>query len=198
MGMPARTERRWTTADVRDLMDESRAWPRYELLDGELLVTPAPGWPHQMAIQELTAILRPYCDREPIGIVVNSPSDLELRPGTITQPDVFVVPNSLLPETDEHVGWDLVKALVLAVEVISPSSVHTDRVEKREFYLGAGVSEYWVMDLEARMVELWTPERDTPLVTRGILRWTPLGARSELLIDLPTFFEDVSARLRRR
>ncbi|MDQ3673186.1 MAG: Uma2 family endonuclease, partial [Gemmatimonadota bacterium] len=89
-------------------------------------------------------------------------------------------------------------ALLLAVEVISPSSVRTDRVEKREFYLGAGVAEYWVMDLEARMVELWTPERHTPLVTRGILRWTPSGAQSELLIDLPAFFDNVSARLRRR
>ena len=198
MGMPARTERRWTTADVRELMDESRAWPRYELLDGELLVTPAPGWHHQMAIQELTAVLRTYCDREPIGIVVNSPSDLELKSGTITQPDVFVVPNALLPETDEPVGWDRVTALLLAVEVISPSSVRTDRVEKREFYLKAGVAEYWVVDLEARMVEVWTTARATPLVTRGMLRWSPAGAQSELVIDLPAFFNDVSARLRRR
>ena len=199
MGMPARTERRWTTADVRELMDESRAWPRYELLNGELLVTPAPKWRHQLAIQGLTRILTDYCDREPIGVVVNSPSDLELKPGTITQPDVFVVPNSLLPAAlEEDPGWELVKALVLAVEVISPSSVRTDRVEKREFYLGAGVAEYWVMDVEARMVEMWTPTRDTPSITQGMLRWHPAGAHSELLIDLPVFFSDVSARLRRR
>ena len=152
-----------------------------------------------MAIQELTAILRPYCAREPIGIVVNSPSDLELKPGTITQPDVFVVPNSLLPATtEEQVGWDLVKALVLAVEVISPSSVRTDRIEKREFYLGAGVAEYWVIDLDARMVEVWTPGRATPSVTRGMLRWSPASAQSELVIDLPAFFDDVRARLLRR
>ena len=42
MGMPAEKIRRWTTAEVRDLMDESRPWPRYELIDGQLIVTPAP------------------------------------------------------------------------------------------------------------------------------------------------------------
>ncbi len=198
MGMPARTQRHWTPSEVRELMDDSRSWPRYELLAGELLVTPAPGWLHQMAIQELTAILRAYREREPIGIVVNSPSDLELKPGTITQPDVFVVPNALLPVTEEHVGWDRVKALLLAVEVISPSSVRTDRVEKREFYLDAGVPHYWVMDLDARIVEQWQPGRDTPSVTRDTLRWHPLGARSELVIELPKFFEVVRATLRRQ
>lgn len=179
-------------------MDESRSWPRYELLDGELLVTPAPGWHHQMAIQLLTRLLADYCDREPIGIVVNSPSDLELEPGTITQPDVFVVPNSLLPVAEEHMGWDRVKALVLAVEVISPSSVRTDRVRKREFYLDAGVPEYWVVDLDAWMIEVWTRGRDTPSVTRDALRWRPEGAKSGLLIDLPTFFQEARSRLRRR
>jgi Uma2 family endonuclease len=179
-------------------MDDSRSWPRYELLDGELLVTPAPGWLHQMAIQELTVILRDYCDREPIGIVVNSPSDLELEPGTITQPDIFVVPNSLLPVTDEHMGWDRVKALVLAVEVISPSSVRTDRVRKREFYLDAGVPEYWVVDLDARMIEVWTPGRATPVAARDVLQWRPLGSRSELSINVAAYFDQVRARLRRR
>ena len=198
MGMPARIERRWTTADVRELMDESRAWPRYELLNGELIVTPAPRWHHQVAIQRLTRILSDYCDSEPIGVVVNSPSDLELKPGTITQPDVFVVPNSLLPETDEPVGWERVTALLLAVEVISPSTVRTDRVEKSEFYLESGVAEYWVMDLEARMVDVWRTGRATPLVTQAILRWSPSDTQSDLLIDLPGFFDDVSARLRRR
>ena len=179
-------------------MDESRAWPRYELLDGELLVTPAPGWSHQMAIQELTFKLREFCKSERLGVVVNSPSDLELRVGTITQPDVFVVPNSLLPESEENVGWDRVTSLLLAVEVISPSSVRTDRVEKREFYLEAGVSEYWVMDLDARMVEVWNPGRETPTVTRDILTWRPSGASAELVVDLPRFFTEVRASLRRR
>ena len=55
--MPA-IRRRWTTAEVRSLMDESRAWPRYELIGGELLVTPAPRGTHQLVVVELVVLLR--------------------------------------------------------------------------------------------------------------------------------------------
>jgi Uma2 family endonuclease len=60
--MPA-IHRHWTTTDVRALMDESRAWPRYELIAGGLLVTPAPGTPHQFAVTELLILLAAYVDR---------------------------------------------------------------------------------------------------------------------------------------
>ncbi len=70
-------------------MDESRPWARYELIAGELVVTPAPGFIHQLVVLELARILADYCDRERVGVALTSPSDLELVPGTITQPDVF-------------------------------------------------------------------------------------------------------------
>jgi hypothetical protein len=59
MDMPA-IQRRCTTADVRALMDESRHWPRYELIDGELIVTPSPGVAHQVAVVELVFIVKTY------------------------------------------------------------------------------------------------------------------------------------------
>jgi Uma2 family endonuclease len=77
---------------VRALASEQRAWPRYELVRGELLVTLAPGAIHQIAVLEVAAMLREHLEREPIGIVMLSPADLELEPGSVTQPDVFVVP----------------------------------------------------------------------------------------------------------
>ena len=91
MGMPAERVRRWTTAEVRELMDESRPWPRYELIDGELIVTPAPSWTHQWAVALLWRALHEYLSREPVGVPMMSPSDLELEEGHITQPDVFTV-----------------------------------------------------------------------------------------------------------
>jgi Uma2 family endonuclease len=137
-------------------MDASRAWPRYELLSEELLVTPAPGGSHQIDVLEIAMLLEDYLQREPIGVVVTSPADLELLPGTITQPDVFVIPSDTRIAGD-ILQWSDVRRLLLAVEVLSPSSVRVDRVEKRDFYMKAGVDEYWVVDLDAQVVERWTP-----------------------------------------
>ena len=195
MAMPA-IRRRWTTADVRALMDESRAWPRYELIDGELLVTPAPGGIHQVAVAEIIAILAPYAEGGGIGIVLPSPADLELKPGTITQPDVFVVP-AKTPMAGEMLQWPDVKSLTLAVEIISPSSMKVDRTEKRDFYMEARVAEYWIVDLDARIVERWTPEQVHPEIRRDTLSWRTI-ATAPLEIDLRALFARIDRKARLR
>jgi Uma2 family endonuclease len=190
--MPA-IRRHWTTAEVRALMDESRAWPRYELIGGELLVTPAPRGAHQLVVLELAVVLHEYLGRELVGIVVASPADLELRPGTITQPDLFVIPAETRIAGDV-LQWDDVKELLLAVEVLSPGSVRTDRSVKRDFYMDVGVAEYWVVDMDARIVERWTPTQETPVIVRDRLTWAPSSA-APLIIDLPALFDRVTAKL---
>ncbi|MEO5814028.1 MAG: Uma2 family endonuclease [Gemmatimonadaceae bacterium] len=192
--MPA-VRRHWTTADVRALIDESRPWPRYELIDGELLVTPSPNGRHGMAVTEMTAILLAYLDREKVGVLFLSPSDLELRPGTITQPDVFVVPFGNEPPIWGSGGWSDVGSLLLAIEIISPSSVRTDRVTKRDYYLDVGVPDCFVVDVDARIIECWTQGRDTPLVQCEELVWQPAGAQAPLTVALPALFDDISAKL---
>jgi Uma2 family endonuclease len=192
MAMPA-IRRRWTTAAVRALTDDWRQWPRYELIDGELLVTPAPGTAHQIAIVELIALLHAHLQNERIGVVVASPADLELQSGTITQPDVFVIPAHSVAGGDE-IHWPDVKSLLLAVEVISPSSVRIDRVVKRDFYLDAGVPEYWVVDVDARIIERWTQSQDTPTIVRHELTWNPAGVGG-LVIDVGALFERIAATL---
>jgi Uma2 family endonuclease len=193
MAMPV--TRRWTTADVRALTREDRPWPRYELIDGELIVTPAPRGPHQFAAFELGVQLYPYLERTAIGFVLLSPSDLELRAGTITQPDVFVVPMGAERRHDTP-EWSDVRSLLLAVEVLSPSSLRTDRVVKRDFYLANGVAEYWIVDLDERMIERWTPAQETPDLCRGTIAWTPLH-REPLVIDLPVLFDRIEEKWRR-
>lgn len=193
MAMPA-IRRRWTVADVRALTREDRAWPRYELIADELLVTPAPGGGHQIATTELWSLLDAYLDHEYVGLAVTSPSDLELRPGTITQPDVFVIPADTRMAGDS-LEWSDVKALLLAIEVLSPSSLRTDRVKKRDFYLENGVEEYWIVDLDARVVERWRPQQETPELLRESLAWSPRG-RTPLVIDLLTYFERVDRKRR--
>lgn len=195
MVMPAISRRRWTAADVRALIDENRHWPRYELLDGELLVTPAPTSPHQFAVSEMLLELAAYCRRERLGAALVSPADIELAPESIMQPDVFVVPEQLL-RADRPPQWHEVTWLLLAVEVLSPSSIRQDRVQKRDFYLTNGVREYWIVDLDGRIVERWTPESDRPGIVRDVLMWHPSGAQEPLRIDLDEFFHQ-RCRLKR-
>src|SRR5436309_1934169 len=92
MAMPA-IKRRWTAQEVRELIAENPlATPRYELVDGELLVTPSPSWPHQRAVSLLVSALVEYLTRQPVGRAATSPFDVGLEPDLVLQPDVFVVP----------------------------------------------------------------------------------------------------------
>lgn len=184
MAMPS-IRRRWTAADVREMQDESRAWPRYELLNGELLVTPAPGVAHQCAVTELVVILAPYVEHVGLGRVLTSPSDIELLAESVMQPDVFVVPADT--EFSDPPKWSDVKSLSLAIEILSPSSGRTDRVLKRDFYLEHRVAEYWIVDLDGRVVERWLPERVRPVILRDELHWAPAPGEP-LVIDLTAFF----------
>ena len=185
MAMPA-IRRRWTAADVRELTREYRAWPRYELIDGELLVTPAPRNVHQLAVSELLVLVHAYLQKVPVGIAAHSPWDLELKPDTVVQPDVFVIPADT-PNAREIRDWTDATSLLLAVEVLSPSSIRTDRITKRDFYLANGVEEYWIIDLDARVFERWCASSETPEVLRDQITWSPAG-RDPLTIELPDWF----------
>ena len=190
MRMPA-IHRRWTTADVRSLIDETRHSPRYELIDGELIVTPSPGVSHQMAVAELLYILKPYFDQQGMGLPAVSPADLELVKDSITQPDVFVLDPHSVADTIETPTWADFKRLLLAIEILSPSSIRIDRIVKRDFYLNAGVPEYWILDVDAQIIERWTQDRESPEVCRDLLVWLPENASMPLTIDVPKLFETI-------
>jgi Uma2 family endonuclease len=190
MVMPV--NRRWTTADVRALQQEDRAWPRYELLDGELLVTPAPRGLHQAAVVEIVRLLDDYLMPRGFAVTLTSPSDIELREGTIMQPDVFVVPCGIAP-AGRAATWADVSALVLAVEILSPSTVERDRLAKREFYLANQVEEYWVVDVDARVIERWRATQNAPELCRETMLWVP-RAVDALVIDVGALFARIDAR----
>jgi Uma2 family endonuclease len=186
MGMPAETTRRWTAREVRDLIAaQPNHTPRYELVDGELLVTPSPAFIHQRAVTTLLVALAAYFERNPIGIVLTSPSDVELEPEDIRQPDVFVVPLDEVKRV--HRDGNPVRQLLLAIEVLSPSSSRNDRVKKRPGYQ-RHVAEYWIFDLDARLVEKWRPGDARPEVLAHSLEWKPEGARDSFTLALAPFF----------
>ena len=191
MGMPAEVVRRWTAREVRAVIAAAPlATPRYELVEGELLVTPSPSASHQMAVLRLITALIAYLDRERVGVVISSPSDVELEPEFITQPDILGVPAA---EWRRVMSAGLpIRALMLAVEVLSPSSGRHDRVKKRPHYQ-RHLPEYWIVDLDARLVERWTPGDERPEHLTKTLSWHPAGAATAFTLDLPAYFQSVFA-----
>jgi Uma2 family endonuclease len=189
MGMPATVPRRWTLAEVRALTDANPGeTPRYELVGGQLLVTPSPIGPHQKAVRELVIELGNYLRRNPLAEVLDSPFDVELEPETIVWPDVFVVP----PDEGRRLETEMpARLLLLVIEVISPSSALGDRGPKRELYQ-RHVPEYWIVDLDAALIERWRPADERPEILRDRIEWTPAGASSAFVLELRGFFSRVT------
>ena len=187
MVMPA-VKRRWTAREVRQLIaDSPLATPRYELVDGELLVTPSPNWTHQRAVTRLLLALSEYLKRQPVGEASTSPFDVELAPESIVQPDVFVVPTHEARRLRTEMP---ARELVVAAEVLSPSSGRHDRVTKRPHYQ-RHVPEYWIVDLDARLFERWRPGDERPAIVTDMLEWHPTGATEPFSLDLTRYFADV-------
>jgi Uma2 family endonuclease len=187
MAMPDLVERYWTADDVRALPDDGN---RYECIDGALLVTPSPRWVHQRAVQELALGLHAFVREHRLGHLFFTDADLELEPGTLVQPDVFVARTH--PYATPPYDWPDVASLRLAVEVLSPSTRRRDRTVKREFYQRTGVGEYWVVDVDARRVERWRATDAEPEVLTETLMWAPAGASAPLVLNLHEYFAEVT------
>jgi len=186
MGMPA-TNIHWTVEMRNALPDDGR---RYEVIDGELFVTPAPRWTHQEAIGALYLILVPYVAAQASAHTILSPADVEFADDTVVEPDLFVVPlvNGRRPR-----DWQEAGHMLLAVEVLSPGTARLDQVRKRALYQREGVDEYWIVDVDARVVQRWRPGDDRPEMLSDRLEWLPPGARESLVVDLSRYFAEVVA-----
>lgn len=185
--MPA-TER-WTREEVLDLIARNPlTTPRYELVDGVLLVTPAPRGPHQFAVVAMLRLLADYLDTEPgVGEALTSPSDVMPEPGTTVGPDVFVMPVDVAKLARKRFP---VRRLLLAVEVLSLGDRSGDRTRKRRLYQRT-IPEYWIVDTDARRIEVWRPGATAPELHAERLEWDPAGATAPLFIDVVAYFARV-------
>ncbi len=182
MGMAAPTY--YTAEMVRALPDDGN---RYETVHGELLVTPAPRMLHQLVVQRLNMALSRYVDRHRVGQVFASPADISWTPDTLVQPDLFVADLSEARTLD----WSRVRHLLLAVEVLSPSSIRADRFTKRRLYQEVGVPTYWVIDPDRHEVEVWTPSDTFPTVERECVTWRPRGTDEAFSLELRELFQPI-------
>lgn len=185
MAMPLHLERPWIAEEVREELLSDTRWPRYEFIDGELIVT-SPTLAHERLCMWLFRILDAYLNDQPAGLAhLSLPSDLELRPGTISQPDLFVPP---IAEDRAARRWSDFRHLLLVVEVLSPGTARYDRGIKRRHYQAAAVPEYWIVDPDARLIERWRPEDDRPEIIREGMDWLPPGATVPLRFELAELF----------
>ena len=185
MGMPVATHD-WTVEMLDALPDDGQ---RYEIIDGELFVTPAPGEGHQDVVRLLVVRLSAYFDGSDVGTVMVSPADVWRgeRSRNRVQPDVFVVRRTegKRPPYPYHLD-----GLLLAIEVVSPGNPLLDYHVKRELYQREGVGEYWVIDAEARMVFRWIGRHEPGETISQELRWKPDGMETEFVLNLPQFFDE--------
>lgn len=104
------------------------------------------------------------------------------------QPDLFVAD---LDELRHSEAWSAVRTLYLVVELLRPSSLRADRFTKRRLYQEQGIPVYWIVDIDNRQVEVWTPEALFPVVERERLTWRHPAAATDCVVELPKLFRAV-------
>lgn len=182
MGMAVPTY--WTAEMVRQLPDDGN---RYEVVYGELLVTPAPRLSHQLLVSRLAVAIAKYQEEEPVGIMLTSPADISWGRDVLVQPDVFVVPR----DEAMHGDWARLRTLLFVAEVLSPSTARADRFTKRRRYQEAGVPVYWIVDGDEQRVEVWTPDAELPVIETQRLVWRPARAGQAFTLALAELFRPV-------
>jgi Uma2 family endonuclease len=167
----------FTYRDYEALPDDHR---RYEIHDGELCVTPAPSFEHQLIHINLLRVLLQHVPAVAPGLLLSSPLDVILadRPDetTIVQPDILYIAPDRMSLTSRR---GIEGGPTLAIEILSPSTRTIDRGTKRRLYARYGVPFLWLIDPDARVVEAFALESD-----RYVLAATAAGAEPA---DLPPF-----------
>ena len=142
----ARTRRKFTYEDYRNTPDGIR----YELLDGELVVVPAPNMFHQTTSKKLFWKFEPLEERG-LGLVFHPPTDVVFSDTDTVQPDiVFISAERAHIITEQNIRG----APDLVIEILSPSTAGRDRTFKRTLYERHGVKEYWMVDADAKSITL--------------------------------------------
>ena len=180
MGMPA-TQAYWTVDQLRALPDDGR---RYEVVHGELLVSPGPTLPHQEIVARIFERLRAHLRAHGGGHAFFAPTSIRGSATTEVQPDVLV----LKPGVRLDGKWANLEELLLAIEVLSPSTARADRFPKRRLFQEVGVPHYWIVDQATGLVEVWTPDATFPVVERIELTWRARDDAEPLDIPLGELF----------
>lgn len=181
MGMALVTVPRYTVDDLERFPEDGN---RYELLDGVLLVTPAPRAVHQIVVSRIQYRLTVAVGS---SAHVVGPGAISVPPRTQLQPDILVYPSRFSPTID----WAKVDEHWLAVEVLSRSSRMYDREFKRDAYFALGVREVWLVDAHDLVVEVCRA-RGAGEIVRDTIEWHVPGTGRAVHIPLAEVFQGVA------
>ena len=151
--VPGPSQGSWTYDDYAALPDDGH---RYEIVNGVLIMAPAPGTDHQSIIVRFSHYMFVHVELTELGRVFSGPIDVELGQKNVYQPDLVIVLNAHL---DRVAAKKIIGAPDLVVEVASPSTAAYDRLTKYEKYASAGIAEYWIVKPIRRSIEVLTLEQ---------------------------------------
>jgi Uma2 family endonuclease len=137
----------WTYEDYAALPDDGN---RYEVIEGELVMAPAPRVDHQRCSFNLGLIIGPHVKAHGLGEVFAAPCDVVLDRRNVLQPDLIFISRDRSKVVTE---LNLQGAPDLAVEILSPSTARRDRTQKMRIYARHGVPHLWLLDAQAQTLE---------------------------------------------
>jgi Uma2 family endonuclease len=173
--------KKWTLEELHSLPDDGN---KYELVRGELFVTPPPAGDHETIAARIARILDPYVERHGLGLVYRPRAVFRFE-GSEVEPDLMVRREQLKGTKD----WDEAPHPTLIVEILSPSTRRRDQNQKRQYYVDSRIPEYWIVDSDRRVFLVVRPG-EPDMEVRGVLTWTPPGVASPLTFDVARVFPD--------
>lgn len=144
----------FTYQDYLELPDDGN---RYEIINGELIMTPAPIPIHQRISRIIGVQLSLFVEKYNWGEVFFSPCDVRLTETDLVQPDIFFIAK----ENEKIIGEKNIQGTPdLIIEILSPTTAYYDLIEKKELYEKFGVKEYWIVDPKKQWIEIYALEND--------------------------------------
>ena len=170
--------RAWTLAELQRLPDDGN---KYELVRGELFVTPAPRPGHERILARLRRAIDPYVEWNGLG-VTEARGVVRVRESEV-EPDLLVRTDS--PSVS---SWEDAPTPILVAEVLSGTTRRRDHVQKRDWYLEVGIPEYWIIDPDERTLRV-VRAGTADDVRSNTVTWLPRGVSNPFELEIAKLFD---------